>query len=303
MSKDNVTIRQLRAFLLLADCRSFTQAAAQLGVTQSGLSLLIKELESGLGGKLFDRHPRMVELTPAGLDFLAMAKRTVDSLDAAVGMMRDRRTLQRGQIRVGVPQMLAFAHMPHIASRFLSSYPNIDLSLIDGVVSRQFAPLRDGDLDLVIGPDAPGKDGVDAALLARSEVAVVCARNHRLASRKVVPWRELRDERFISATQDLLVSIQSLIREKTGGHEFGFRSVQTVEYMTTALGMASAGLGITMCPDFVAPFAKVTGLVMLRLEDPPFFRNVYIYTAAGRSATPAMDAFVDCAKLHFSAKT
>lgn len=162
MTHTNVSVRQLRAFLLLADCSSFTQAAARLGVTQSGLSLLIKELESELEIRLVDRHPRLVELTPAGIEFQSLAKRTLNCLDDAVGAMRELRDLQRGRVRVGAPQMLAFAHLPHVTAQFVKTYPNVDVSLVDGIVSLQLDQLRNGDLDFVIGPDAPNREGVDS---------------------------------------------------------------------------------------------------------------------------------------------
>lgn len=299
MTSANVSVRQLRAFQLLAEYKSFTQAAAKLGVTQSGLSLLIKELESELELRLVDRHPRLVELTSAGVEFLGHAKRTLNSLNDAVGAMRELRDLQRGRVRVGAPQMLAFAHLPFITAQFVKSFPNVDVSLVDGIVSLQLDQLRDGDLDLVIGPDATNRESVDAFLLTRSEVGLVCGRQHALASRKVVKWKELRNERFISATPDVLASVQNLLHREAEEQGLRFDSIQTVDYMTTAIGMASAGLGITMCPNFVKPFLKAAGLVMLRLADPPFFRDVYIYSAANRSPTPAMQAFNECAVKYF----
>jgi len=79
-----VSTRQLRAFRLAAQHHSFARAAEALYITPSGLSVLIKELESRVGFRLFDRTTRHVELTPHGRELLAVIQRNLEELDAAI---------------------------------------------------------------------------------------------------------------------------------------------------------------------------------------------------------------------------
>src|SRR5688500_12629720 len=79
-----VNTRQLRAFRLVAQHRNFTRAAEVLFITPSGLSVLIKELESRVGFRLFDRTTRQVELTSHGQQLLAVIQRSLEELDAAL---------------------------------------------------------------------------------------------------------------------------------------------------------------------------------------------------------------------------
>src|SRR5580692_6144349 len=79
-----VSTRQLRAFRLAAQHRNFTRAAEALFITPSGLSVLIRELESRIGFKLFERTTRHVELTPHGAELLAVIQKNLEELDAAI---------------------------------------------------------------------------------------------------------------------------------------------------------------------------------------------------------------------------
>src|SRR5262252_3227375 len=79
--------RQLRAFLLVAQYSSFSRAAAALFITPAGLSLLIRELESQLGVRLFDRTTRSVALTTAGTELLAVAQRNLHELDGVISRL------------------------------------------------------------------------------------------------------------------------------------------------------------------------------------------------------------------------
>src|SRR5574337_917389 len=72
----DVTLRQLRVFVAVADTRSFTRAGETLGLPQSTMSTQLSELERALGLRLFDRHTRMLRLTEAGGEILPLARKT-----------------------------------------------------------------------------------------------------------------------------------------------------------------------------------------------------------------------------------
>lgn len=157
MKNTSVTFRQLCAFVFVADTRSFTKAASQLGITQSGLSTLVKEFEKEIEVQLFDRHSRLVELTVAGRDLYPLVRRTLNSLGEALESMREIRDVERGRIRIGAPQMLACTHLPQVAAHFQRLYPNVEISLVHGLLSQHLASIASGDLDLAVGPDiSPG---------------------------------------------------------------------------------------------------------------------------------------------------
>src|SRR5258705_4093857 len=97
------TSRQLRAFLLVAQHQSFTRAAEALFITPSGLSVLIRELETQLGFRLFDRTTRNVALTTDGHQLVAVARRNLEEIDAAMSRI-GREARQASQaLSIGAP--------------------------------------------------------------------------------------------------------------------------------------------------------------------------------------------------------
>src|SRR5688500_19894281 len=83
----NITSRQLKAFVLTARHQSFSRAAEQLFITQSGMSVLVRELESQLGVRLFERTTRKVALTEFGSQFLPVADRSLRELEEAAAKL------------------------------------------------------------------------------------------------------------------------------------------------------------------------------------------------------------------------
>src|SRR5882672_5404675 len=99
------TSRQLRAFLLVAQHRNFTRAAAALFITPSGLSVLIRELERQLGFRLFDRTTRQVAPTVQGEELLAVARQSVEGFDSAVGRLGRGVTEASRSLSIGAPPL------------------------------------------------------------------------------------------------------------------------------------------------------------------------------------------------------
>src|SRR6478609_10489945 len=106
------TSRQLRAFLLVAQHHNFSRAAESLFITPSGLSLLIRELENQLGFRLFDRTTRQVVLTVQGGELLAVVRKNLDELDAAMTGLGRTATAARASISVGAPPLVAANILP-----------------------------------------------------------------------------------------------------------------------------------------------------------------------------------------------
>src|ERR1700735_4295917 len=102
-----VTTRQLRAFRLVAQHRNFTRAAEALFMTPSGLSVIIKELESRVGFRLFDRTTRHVELTAHGRQLLVVIQRNLEELDEAIAHIGHSAKGRRRQITLGATPLVA----------------------------------------------------------------------------------------------------------------------------------------------------------------------------------------------------
>src|SRR4051812_12623123 len=105
--------RQLRAFVLVAHHRSFARAAEALYITASGLSVLMRELETQLGFRLFDRTTRHVALTAQGAELLPVVRRNLTDLDATVSRIAQATPEATRSLSVGAPPLIAANILPH----------------------------------------------------------------------------------------------------------------------------------------------------------------------------------------------
>src|SRR3954467_6687588 len=108
----NITLRQLYGFKAVADVGTFTAAAQRLKVAQPALSLSIRELETELGVRLFDRTTRRVELTAAGREFLQSTEKLIADLELSIRNVRDLTDRKRGRLTIAAPPLLAAMIVP-----------------------------------------------------------------------------------------------------------------------------------------------------------------------------------------------
>jgi DNA-binding transcriptional LysR family regulator len=286
----NPTLRQLRAFVAVAEAGSFTEAARSLHLTQSALSVLVRELERELGVRLFDRHTRRVELSEAGRDFQPYVRRLFNELregTASLGGLRDK---DRGKVRIAAPQMMACTLMPLLIRGFRERHPRIELELADTLPEQMIQQVEIGDADLAVGPDVPmATPAIVRRPLLRDRHWLVCCADDPMARRRSVQWKDLRQSPFIAPTRDFIRQLRIELgpATPTPAHE--------TSYMTTALGMVAAGIGVTACPTSARPLVRAWGLTMKSLVAPAFDRQVCIYALGRRSLSPAAASFADFA--------
>ncbi len=154
----------LRAFVAVADHRSFTRAAAALNRTQSAVSMQIKRLEDRLQAELFRRSKSNVDLSAAGEGLLGYARRILTLNEEAVGRLRDHAI--EGVVRLGVMDDYGTLVVPPLLASFVAGYPRIHIEMETGLTSSM--PGRLGDAyDLVIAMHPEGRG--DGEFLRREQ--------------------------------------------------------------------------------------------------------------------------------------
>ena len=192
----NITFRQLRLFLALAETHSVSRAARECHVTQPTASMQLKEITESVGVPLYEVISRRVHLTDAGRDLARTARSIADDW-AAFGQRIDAtRGLTRGQLRVAVVSTAKY-FVPRLLGSFCTQYPEIDISLEvlnrDGVVQR----LRDNQDDLYIMSMPPTDIDLEDQVFMPNPLVVIAASAHPLAARRQLPLAELGTQRFI----------------------------------------------------------------------------------------------------------
>lgn len=192
----NITFRQLRLFLALADSGSVTAAARALHVTQPTASMQLREITASVGLPLYEVVARKVHLTDAGRQLARTARAIVDEWENFGQGVNAMRGLTRGRLRVAVVSTAEY-FVPRLLGSFCEKHPGIDISLEvlnrDGVVRR----LRDNLDDLYVMSLPPQDiDLEDQAFLA-NPLVLIAPRDHALAGRRRVPLEAFTDERFL----------------------------------------------------------------------------------------------------------
>lgn len=163
----------LKAFVTVADHRSFTRAAAMLNRTQSAVSMQIKRLEDRLQVELFHRTKANVELSTAGEGLLGYARRILTLNDEAVGRLRTHKV--DGVVRLGVMEDYGTSVVPPLLANFIAGYPLINVEMETGLTCSM--PDRLGDsFDLVI---AMHPEGYGEGQFLRREQAIWAASPHQ----------------------------------------------------------------------------------------------------------------------------
>jgi len=144
----NLDLDLIRAFVAVAEARSFTRAGARLGRTQSTVSLQIKRLEESVNAGLFSRDPRCVTLTGQGEALLVQARRLLRINDEILGEMFEHSL--EGEVRFGAPEDFATTHLPGILGDYARAYPHVSLSVTCDLTLRLMDKMSQGELDLAL---------------------------------------------------------------------------------------------------------------------------------------------------------
>ncbi len=280
----------MRAFTALARTGSFTLAAEYLHVTQAALSGLIKELELTLAIRVVDRSTRRIALTEVGKELYPLFSKMIDDLDGALLDIANQSQLKKGVVRIAAPQLMSCTLLPEVIAAYRAAYPDIQVRLVDCAVEHVTGRVFSGEVDFGIGPEREPSTQVDAAVLFEMPFVIVFPQGHPLEARERLTWGDLADYPFIALqgqfTERLLSDMHVALRDVQ------LHPVNEVTFMTTALAMVSAGLGVTACLPYAEPLVRLYQLHMRRLVEPELTRRFFVYTRENRSLSPAADSFI-----------
>ncbi|PWB36085.1 pca operon transcription factor PcaQ [Pseudomonas sp. SDI] len=179
-----IKFRHLLCFLEIARQGSFAKAADAVAVSQPAISKTLKELETLLQTRLFERGKQGVELTPAGVRFMRYAGPCVEALREGVSTLRGEEH-QPPQVRVGVLSTVESLLMPEVLCRLHQRHSALVVSVVTGPSAHLLAQLHVGELDLVIGrmTDSPQIQGLLFEHLYSESMSLVVRPGHPLLAR------------------------------------------------------------------------------------------------------------------------
>ncbi|RAI57076.1 LysR family transcriptional regulator [Roseicella frigidaeris] len=283
----------LQAFLLVARERSFTRAAARLGVSQSALSQAVRGLEERLGLRLLTRTTRSLAPTEAGERLLRTLGPALDDIDAALiglGALRERPS---GTIRITATENATRAVLWPALMRLLPDYPEIRVEIAVGygltdIVAERFdAGVRPGEI--------VAKDMISVRIGPDMRMAVVGAPSYFAARPRPKTPQDLTGHNCINLRLPTHGGLYAWEFEKTG-HALKVRVEGQLVFNTAALLLeaAVAGFGLAYLPEEQVQACLDDGRLIRVLEDwcPPF-PGYHLYYPSRRQPTPAFALLVE----------
>ena len=289
----SVDLNALAVFQRVAECRSFTGAAEQLGVTRSAVSQTISKLEQALGIALVLRTTRSVNLTDAGQALLSSVRPALAELDTALEATQRRQAAVSGQLRLAVSSIAeAFLAGPMLAS-FAARHPALQLDIT--VSDEEFDIVGAGfDAGVRLG-EVIAQDMVAVPVSARQRQLVVCAPAYRdqhalpthpreLADHRCIGWRSAPGKapyrwEFEERGREFSVDVQPEITSNDMG-------------VMARLAVAGAGIAIGM-EETWRPWLQRGELVPLLEPYCPRFAGFFLYYPSRRQAEPKLRALVE----------
>lgn len=283
----------LAAFAVVARERSFTRAAAKIGVSQSALSQTIKALEERLGLRLLTRTTRSVSPTEAGERLLQTVAPRFEEIETEIASLSELRDTPAGTVRITAGEHPALSVLQPALKRFLPSYPDINVEIIidyglTDIVSEGFdAGVRMG--------EQIAKDMIAVKIGPQLRMAVVASPGY--FSCRPIPRspQDLALHSLINMRLPTYGGLSAWDLERDG-REVNVRGEGQLVFNSLALRLKSAldGLGIAYLPEDQVLSHVAEGRLVRVLEDwCPWFPGYHLYYPSRRHASPALALLVD----------
>lgn len=278
--------RQLRYFLRIAECGSLTSAAEALNQSQAGLSKQLTQLETSIGQSLFTRTGRGLELTVAGEQFYKKLRAAFWEVDQALEEVREQ-GIKKGTVTLATVHTLSYYFMGDVVANFISSYPQVNLSLLGRSSPEVVELVHNGKADLGLVYDSAVDVGnLNSCKLFDDEMALVVKRTTaRLGE------QDLRDDKLRLVGFPPHYALRKMI------HSAGLKPqvVAEAETIGAMLRLVSSGVGDCILPSRI-PDSLLAGydLCKLPIVAPLLRRSLVVITHAEKPLAPLMKELILC---------
>ena len=309
-------LKQLNAFIAIADLRSFSAAATKTGLSQPTLSRLLKQLETDMGVELVDRYHRPLHLTEAGVFFYDKISAILTEIDTVTSMTQ-RLSAPSTALNIGFVPSVLYGLLPEVIAKLKQSNPDIEVNLKDISSYQQIEALKTGEIDIGFGRFAHQDPWIQQILLRHERYMVALPKAHALAHIDEQRLIDLANNRLIlyhqthlpistttqpintpisNSTNHIAATDKSSSRHKQSSNEqpslepvtepllhlfaqYGISPFMTttVSDLQVALGLVAAGEGITLVPASLKT-VRTEQIVYRRLLHENATSPIYLHT-------------------------
>jgi DNA-binding transcriptional LysR family regulator len=296
-------IRQLKAFLAIADARTFTAAAQRTHYTQAALSMQIKQLEKEVGVPLFIRMPRRVVLTEAGERLLERAHHILREHDAALAELAELAGAERGRLRVGSASgMVSADALPAILKKLRKSHQHAEVSVTSGTSEELVKRILASEIDMAFVSLPVQARNIQTEVLSQDQLVAIASPRHKLSKQRVVSAFALAGEKLILGERG--GNTRRLIDEFFA--EAGLKPTVAMELSRQAAikNMVAADMGVGIVPFSTARDDVERGrLVRWWIEGARINWEMGVARLSGGYSSPVCESFLALCREHFAAET
>ncbi|RRA49467.1 LysR substrate-binding domain-containing protein [Acidipila sp. EB88] len=276
----DVELRHLRYFVVVAEELHFGRAAARLHLSQPPLSQQIRRLEEILGYPLFQRTSRSVKLTDAGECLLERARRVLTTMQRDIDETRHVAEGEVGSLHIGFVGSAMLSNLPEIFRTFRETHPRVRLHLYESFTSRVQEGLQNGSLDVGILRDSDVVEQLHTAPLYAEPYVAVLPATHACARQKSLAPAALQGEPFVYYPRS--AGARAFEKPLRIFEEHGFRPqiVQEASHWLTILRLVGAGMGVSVAPACVRQITSAE-VVCLPLRGTEAASELEVAYAAG----------------------
>jgi DNA-binding transcriptional LysR family regulator len=285
-------LHNLHILMTVAELGSMAKAAEQLAVSQPSVSKAISDLEHTIGVRLLDRTPRRVECTSYGL---ALLQRGTSAFDELRQGMRDIEALadpSSGEVRIGCPEAIASGLLSTVIERFFRVHPRVVVSVM-GTANRDFRPLRDRSVDLLVGGMASAdEEDIEAEVLYEERLHVVSAAANPWTRRRKVKLADLVNEPWIFPGDKAFSALVANAFKASGVSPP--KASMTIHSIHQRVHLLASGRLVSMLSDSVLQQNAdryALKVLPVNFESPQW--QVGVIRLKGRTLSPAVNAFLD----------
>lgn len=246
----NVTLRQIRYFIAVAEAASVSSAARDLSISQSAVTTAIRELERSVGARLLERSSSGVSLTHEGHLFLTHAKRILTDVAEAGHAVRARPAPRRGALTIGVTSLVAGYYLADLLERYQRAFPEVEIAVAEDLHGFLEHMLINGEIDVAILMVNMLVDhgALGAEILTRSPHRLWLAADHPLCAKAEAALREVAAAPQITLVADGIDQIMAATwrrRRLNPQQRLRTGSLEAVR------SLVAADFGLAVLPDFV----------------------------------------------------
>lgn len=303
-----MNLMHLRYFCKLAEIENYTVAAAELYISQPGLSGAIISIEKELGLKLFEKSGRNIKLTKYGSEFYKYINEALRVLDKGVSVMHEYSGKLTGKIEIGAIPTIQTTFLPQVLSDFKEKCENIEVKVYEGHTKQIVENLEESLYDVGFCSYDVNNAELDAIPVLNQKVVAIMNSNHPLADCEELSFEDILKYRIYTYSMTQLIGKQfrDLLAEQK--YEIDWKKVH-FDYPNelliagllshdTKAGSNNETIGLIANVPYLENFQNLT---IIPIKDvPENFRKVYMIYNKNRFRTHAIELFMDFIKQNYS---